>query len=230
MATHSISHGTSIERDIGIAKKTWKDLKAAAAPESEITAAKEKYKALKLKGTEQQAAKTKASKQDTTKYEKAIRKKLKNIEMLKAKVARWTTQKPNTEQKNKLSREKDLIQELIKITRVPYIPSGVNADGNIIATSTTTAGKGKNTDYCQRFQRGKCPNEDCPYLHEIRPSTQKKVVVAMGKKRKFVEDEDEVEEKDGEADLKAQWKKLKADGADANVIKAAKKRYKDSKL
>jgi hypothetical protein len=38
------------------------------------------------------------------------------------------------------------------------------------------------------------------------------------------------EEKDGEADLKAQWKKLKADGADANVIKAAKKRYKDSKL
>ena len=66
----SIAHGTSIEREIGLAKKQWKELKASGADASAIATAKENYNSLKTKGTALQAEKKSATKKDTTKYEK----------------------------------------------------------------------------------------------------------------------------------------------------------------
>jgi hypothetical protein len=236
------THGMSIEREIGLAKKEWKTLKEAKASEEEINAAKEIYKTLKTKGITQQATKPKATKLNTTKYEKALRKKLKNIEMLKLKVARWTTQKPNAEQQEKISREAGLIQELVKLTKMPYVPSGITADGKISTAPKSSTSSGKNDvdkDYCHRFQVGKCPDgHNCPHVHEIRPKKSKTVIVASGKKRKFddVSDDDGGGGDDGvESDanslesLKAKWKQLKKDGANEDVIKAAKKKYKSAK-
>lgn len=248
-----IAHGSSIEREIGLSKKNWKQLKSSGAADADVAAARDAYKALKARGVAEQAARAKSGEKgrrdsggapNTAKYEKSLRKKLRGIEVLKKKVSRWETQKPNAEQLEKLAREKGLIQELIKLTKVPYVPAMVTADGgaarrNLVAATPLRP----NAEYCRRFQSGKCPDGDeCQYLHEIRPP-KKKAVVPAGKKRKFDDKDGEQEEKavpqtGCETDmpagvdlavLKAEWKKLKADGADAHAIKAAKKRYKSAK-
>jgi hypothetical protein len=241
----SIEHGTSIEREIGAAKKALKELKTAGATEEEITQAREKYKELKTKGVTQQAEKKKVN---FTKFEKALRKKLKGIEILKLKVARWTTQRPNAEQLAKIDRYDGLVQELVKLTKQPYLPSGtVSADNfenanataaSAAATTTTTttpiAEDVEKQEYCFKFQVGKCTVVDCPHLHEMKPA-KKKAVVPSGTKRKFDGDSDDEDAGDAgtrEEDvdtLKAEWKKLKEDGGDKAAIKAAKKKYKKAR-
>jgi hypothetical protein len=252
----AIAHGSSIEREIGLSKKKWKHMKSSGAAEADVAAARDAYQALKARGVTEQAARAKnggkkTGAPNTAKYEKSLRKKLRGIEVLKKKILRWETQKPNAEQLERLAREKGLIQELVKLTKMPYVPAETTADGSTVApapraqpnpdaTPAASAARSK-AEFCRRFQSGECPNgQQCQYLHEIRP--KKKSVVPAGKKRKFDDDDDDDE---GEAPppgtinnnnqeidlaaLKAQWKKLKADGADALTIKAAKKRYKTAK-
>jgi hypothetical protein len=255
-----IEHGTSVEREIGSAKKKWKQLKAEGADVDVINKAKEHYKELKKKGANQQlqnkAEKEKVGRKDAKKYEKALRKKLKNIEILKLKVARWTGQKPNSEQQAKLARYDGLVQELIKLTKKPYIAPIVTADKyekinttqttTISTTGTTFLSTDATKDYCYRFQVGKCPHSsaECLYLHEIKPTNKSTMVIGSGKKRKFGGDEDDDgeeediqenngktkgEQKDNLKELKANWKRLKENSADVAKITEAKKKYKKAK-
>jgi len=200
MAT--IAHGTSIEREVGFAKKKWKELKAYGNDETATAVAKKVYNDLKETAKAQQAIAFQKSKESNSKYIKAISKKIKQIEILKLKVARWTTQKPNAGQLEKIAREKSLIKELEKLTGTKYVAGKVSASAPLVLPTPTNP-----------------------------PQTEEAAAEQLEEQPDHTEDSKKRKRStlDEAESLKEEWHKLKAEGAEKAVIKSAKRKYKAAK-